>query len=550
MAGALREQLNSRPSTVVSFPTLKGSIREIASVKSYPIVELTSFDCPPPPPLFYLPLSHYLTTLHPLHSPKTHSTPAEKALATISTISLSINPPGDYQSPCSATPLWVRNLPDGIDEGYLFDLFRPFGPLQSIRFIVQGPRDDLLGTVKVIYLREESARQAKSTMDGTEVEGNRISVVAEITPASPQETVSTPRRTSRMSATAAPFVPRNSPIASPRTRQTCPSLPATPPRRVQEEGFNALWTSPGYRASIPLPDQLNPINGPILPVPGTNLRYSPPRDTFIDPRNLYCQNLERSIDNAALTVIFQGFGQITSAQVITDADNKSRRHGFVSFAHASEAAHALAALNGAIIRGRPMYLRLHEPRQPRKNRLARRFGVGDTSESQSDMTGTSIASQPQTPPRGPASQLTAAALAQQNRSHSSSMNFGLGRHSRVSSIDCGLLSSLTGSARQLYISESLSRKVSVAPAAQNAEKAVSDIVAALATLDLEEQHKILLDRDLLNERVRSAAADGLSTGQLNANFLSPSLRLARSPTLMKADCLPQTPRMGLQPPLV
>jgi polyadenylate-binding protein len=250
---------------------------------------------------------------------------------------------------------------------------------------------------------------------------------------------------------------------------------------------------------VPVPAQLHRINGPILPVPGTNLRYSPTQATYIDPCNLYCKNLEHTIDDDALVAIFQDFGEIISARVITNGEG-SRGHGFVSFAHPEEAARALAALNGIMVRGRPMYVRLHEPKQPRKNRLARQFGVGDTSGS--DMTGTSNPSQPQTP-RIASNELRAAVLRERHRSQSSSVDRNLSGRPSGATIDQELLSSLTGPARQAYVSDTMFRHLSNVPAAQNGPTSVGDVAAAMATLDVEEQIRTLSDRDLLDERVRN-----------------------------------------------
>ncbi|PWN23199.1 hypothetical protein BCV69DRAFT_280810 [Microstroma glucosiphilum] len=427
---------------------------------------------------------------------------AEKALATISTISLSINPPGAYQVPSSATPVWVRNLPIDVDEGYLFDLFRPFGPLQSVRCIKLGPRDDVLGTAKLYYFREESARLAKSIMDGTEVEGQTISVTAGPTaPATQQETTRTAPRSSPMSAAAAPFVPRNSLHMSPRAPHLPPSLPATPPPRVQQEGFQALLASPNYMPAIPLPAQLHPINGPILPVPGTNLKYSPRQSTYIDPRNLYCKNLDHSIDDDALTTIFQEFGQIVSARVITDDNSNSRGHGFVSFHYAEEAAHALAALNGALIRGRPMYVRLHEPKEPRKNKLARQFGVGGSSGSPSDRAGTSNPSQPNTPRRGPANELAAAASAQGDRVQPPGADLSMDKPEGVAPIAREERENPNWPGRQPYLRNTLLGQISVAPAALNGTASVRDIVDALATLQIDDQLRAMMNPSVLEERI-------------------------------------------------
>ena len=80
---------------------------------------------------------------------------------------------------------------------------------------------------------------------------------------------------------------------------------------------------------------------------------------------LYVGNLSYSVNDSTLKELFQPFGNIESARVISDRDSgQSKGFGFVEMADA-DAQKAMGALNGREIDGRA--LRVNEAR-PQENR--------------------------------------------------------------------------------------------------------------------------------------------------------------------------------------
>lgn len=81
---------------------------------------------------------------------------------------------------------------------------------------------------------------------------------------------------------------------------------------------------------------------------------------------LYVGNLAYSVDNNSLEDMFSGFGQVSSAQVITDRDTgRSKGFGFVEFSDAQAAKTAIDEMNGKDVGGRSLTVNEARPREDR-----------------------------------------------------------------------------------------------------------------------------------------------------------------------------------------
>jgi len=79
--------------------------------------------------------------------------------------------------------------------------------------------------------------------------------------------------------------------------------------------------------------------------------------------NIYVGNLAFSTDSAALKDLFAGFGEVSSAQVVSDRDtNRSRGFGFVEMVSADDAQKAIAEINGSTVDGRQLNVNLARDR--------------------------------------------------------------------------------------------------------------------------------------------------------------------------------------------
>ena len=81
---------------------------------------------------------------------------------------------------------------------------------------------------------------------------------------------------------------------------------------------------------------------------------------------IYVGNLSYSITDQELEEAFSPFGQVESAQVVTDRDSgRSKGFGFVEMGEQEEAEAAIAALNGKELSGRALTVNEARPRPER-----------------------------------------------------------------------------------------------------------------------------------------------------------------------------------------
>jgi RNA recognition motif-containing protein len=91
-------------------------------------------------------------------------------------------------------------------------------------------------------------------------------------------------------------------------------------------------------------------------------------------KNLFVGNLSFQTTEADLRALFEPFGEITRAQIMTDRDTgRSRGFAFVEMTNDQEAAKAIEALNGKELDGRA--LNVNEAR-PKPDGSGSRSGVG------------------------------------------------------------------------------------------------------------------------------------------------------------------------------
>jgi cold-inducible RNA-binding protein len=79
--------------------------------------------------------------------------------------------------------------------------------------------------------------------------------------------------------------------------------------------------------------------------------------------NLYVGNLSFQTSTSQLESLFADFGEVASAQVITDRETgRSRGFGFVEMKTSDEANSAISGLNGREVDGRQLKVNVAKPR--------------------------------------------------------------------------------------------------------------------------------------------------------------------------------------------
>src|SRR5947209_20130838 len=83
-------------------------------------------------------------------------------------------------------------------------------------------------------------------------------------------------------------------------------------------------------------------------------------------KKLYVGNLTYGVSSSDLQRMFEPYGTVQSAQVITDRDTgRSKGFGFVEMGSDQEAQAAIAALSGKEVDGRPLTVNEAKPREDR-----------------------------------------------------------------------------------------------------------------------------------------------------------------------------------------
>ncbi|HTU16597.1 MAG TPA: RNA-binding protein [Gemmataceae bacterium] len=94
-------------------------------------------------------------------------------------------------------------------------------------------------------------------------------------------------------------------------------------------------------------------------------------------KNIYVGNLTWDATADDLLALFQSFGAVARAQVITDRETgRSRGFGFVEMDNDQEAQTAIDNLNGTPFRGRPLTVNEARPREERGGGGGRGYGGG------------------------------------------------------------------------------------------------------------------------------------------------------------------------------
>jgi polyadenylate-binding protein len=88
--------------------------------------------------------------------------------------------------------------------------------------------------------------------------------------------------------------------------------------------------------------------------------------------NLYVKNLADSFDDEGLKKLFDRFGTITSAKVMTEG-GRSKGFGFVCFTSVDDASAAMNAMNGQIIASKPLYVAVAQKKEERRAFLSKQY---------------------------------------------------------------------------------------------------------------------------------------------------------------------------------
>ena len=98
--------------------------------------------------------------------------------------------------------------------------------------------------------------------------------------------------------------------------------------------------------------------------------------------NIFVAGLSYQINEADLKELFEEYGEVSSAKIITDRDShRSKGYGFVEMSNDEEGQHAIEELNDAEYDGRTLSVSVARPRtegdRPRNNNRGGGGGYGN-----------------------------------------------------------------------------------------------------------------------------------------------------------------------------
>uniref|UniRef100_A0ACD5XD21 Uncharacterized protein n=1 Tax=Avena sativa TaxID=4498 RepID=A0ACD5XD21_AVESA len=302
------------------------------------------------------------------------------------------------------TNLYVGNLPASVSSSKLVDLFAPFGPIVRSKVgddcftgICQG-----YGFVK--YGDPQSAASAIRCMDGRLVGGKKLEVrVARALPSVPNPSMQSVSETGSLPSTeidTSSLYVCNLPLYMDKLKLLEHFLPFGKVTDINVPRDHTTGLSKGYgfvkysdshhaaQAIIQLNGSLVEgkkievrvaINPPALSNSAVGTQTHTRTIKEIDMANLYVCNIPASIHTGKLVELFLPFGKITHARVAEDQGTCSgKRYGFIKFSDSQCAAEAIAVMNGTLIDGETLAVRV--------------AGLSSSSSSSSALQGSPISS--------------------------------------------------------------------------------------------------------------------------------------------------------------
>jgi len=283
--------------------------------------------------------------------------------------------------------IFVKNLDASIDSKALYDTFSIFGNILSCKVAASSKTRESLGYGFVQYETEESAQTAVERVNGMVIAGHKVSV--------------------------APFKSKKERGGDDKTNYTNLYVKNVPEDLTKEAfedlfkkfgtvnssmlamegdknkgfGFVNFETTEAAKAAVEGLNNLE-ISGKKLYVGRAQKKDE--REKELKERfeqlkaekqkkhagvNLYVKNLADTITTERLLQEFAKYGEIKSATVMLDQNQKSRGFGFVCFSTPEEATKAVTETNGKMLEGKPLYVALAQRKDVRRSQLEAQYAA-------------------------------------------------------------------------------------------------------------------------------------------------------------------------------
>ncbi|CAO1943546.1 unnamed protein product [Urochloa humidicola] len=275
------------------------------------------------------------------------------------------------------TNLFVGNLPPSVASHKLIELFLPFGRIVRSRVMDDYFTGLSKGYGFVKYSDPRCAAEAIKSMNGRMVEGNMLEVrMANVSSSGSNPSVLAVPKTDHQPTKdmdMGSLYVSNLPLLMDTAKLLDLFVPYGQVTSAKVAMDYTAGISKGYgfvKFSDPHDAEhaVMQLNGRL--VEGRKIEVRPSRSPVesphaanrtlgeVDMSNLYVCSIPSSMNTAKLVELFLPFGKITHARVLGPANNSSKGYGFVKFADSRCAAEAVASMNGALIEGETISVRV------------------------------------------------------------------------------------------------------------------------------------------------------------------------------------------------
>nr|CAA81127.1 poly(A)-mRNA binding protein [Anemia phyllitidis] len=273
-------------------------------------------------------------------------------------------------SPYVAPSLYVGDLDPDVSESELYEVFNQIGQVVSIRVCRDLMTKKSLGYAYVNYGTHQDASQALELLNFTLVKGKPIRIM-----------YSHRDPSIRKSGAANIFIKNlEKSIDNKALHDTFSAFGTILSCRVvmddagNSKGYGFVQFEKEESAQI----AIEKVNGMLIndrQVSVAPFIRKQERDMASSKNfnNVYVKNLAEATTDEDLRKVFAGFGPISSAVVMRDADGKSKCFGFVNFENVDDAANAVENLNGKLINEKEWYVGRAQKKSEREAELKAKF---------------------------------------------------------------------------------------------------------------------------------------------------------------------------------
>jgi len=282
--------------------------------------------------------------------------------------------------------IFIKNLDKSIDHKALHDTFAQFGPIVSCK-IELDENNESKGYGYIQFGNQESAEKSIVKVNGMMLNNKKVYV--------------------------GPFVPRKERQATESAKQFTNVYVKNLPEDVNEERLKTIFQAFGtIKSAVIMRDNLEKSKGfgfvdfddaeeAFAAVEKLNNSEMEGKTIFVGRAqkkhereselrhkfealkleqmtkyqgvNLYIKNLDDDFDDEKLRGVFNPFGTITSAKVMSDNKGHSKGFGFVCYTTPEEATKAVTEMNGKIVGSKPLYVALAQRKELRRSQLESQF---------------------------------------------------------------------------------------------------------------------------------------------------------------------------------